>query len=323
MSSTSAMKPEKHETTAGGADPQSPVKELGATSAPTDNEKGSLRATALGKRPREDDEDEKARATAAPRRSENDSATAAASAVEKKNSDAGSPRGAAGGTVATPSSTQAAGAPRKLRPPPNPDDKDYTLRLYRSRVPKPLTAHPRAALRQALRDQLARGLALPSDANVAGDGKMNPPAIVAAEIEDFAYTKTVAPVSASNATDAIGQYHANMVRMVTALSADGNTLLRGQLLAGIRAPARLLAMTSGELRPPALRAACDVQRAKEEERAVHVEAGSYVIDKMVPCRGCKLLECVGLFQMQTRGGDEPATTFYKCFKCKKQWKDSN
>jgi len=49
------------------------------------------------------------------------------------------------------------------------------------------------------------------------------------------------------------------------------------------------------------------------------DGDEYVVEGEVACGKCGCRR-VKKFELQTRSGDESATTFYKCVECKAQWK---
>lgn len=62
-----------------------------------------------------------------------------------------------------------------------------------------------------------------------------------------------------------------------------------------------------------------LKQKKEQERD-RILKGISVTPSDIQCKGCKMKEVV-FYTMQTRRGDEAATTFYICLKCGKRWRD--
>ena len=63
----------------------------------------------------------------------------------------------------------------------------------------------------------------------------------------------------------------------------------------------------------------EILKDKEIREKHHFEPKTNIVTDMYTCHRCKKKKC-SYYQLQTRGADEPMTTFVTCLNCNKRWK---
>lgn len=114
-------------------------------------------------------------------------------------------------------------------------------------------------------------------------------------------------------------YQDKAFNLLENLDPDGsveNDYLNSKVISGEISPNKLVRLSNQDLYP------VKWQRIKERRLNEIKEENkqSQATTDLYTCGKCKKRECT-FFQMQTRSGDEPMTTFITCVNCGKKWKE--